>query len=77
VRLYILEIRLPSILADSEEYTLLLDQTQIMLGSIQPDTRFETTLVPPTQTSAPTPTFTETPTVTPTVPFTTTATTNP
>ena len=53
VRLYILEMRLPSNLVDSDEYLLLLDQGEIMLGSIQPDTEVEITASAPIETGTP------------------------
>lgn len=50
IRLYVIEIRLPSYLLDSEEYNLLLEQAKVMLGSLQPDTRVEVTPSTPSET---------------------------
>ena len=67
-RLYIIEIRLPAILVDSEEYNLLLEQVDVLLGSIRPDTSIEVTPAVPAMspTPEPSPTFGLPPTQTPT-----------
>ena len=67
-RLYIIEIHIPSILADSDEYTPLLDQTEVMLGSLRPLTSVEVTpaVFTLTPTPEPSPTFGLPPSPTPT-----------